>query len=149
MIEEYATVVGHDEKGVWVEAIQQSACASCQSRQGCGQQALNKLGKPMRLWIATEQRPEIGQSVAVQMPTGGLALSALVLYGLPIIAALLSAMFGHQWLAQSDTVTAACATVGLIIGLGLARYYSFKYSHLWHPKIISNGEYSTTVQSIH
>lgn len=136
---ERATVVEHDTCGIWIEAVQQSACASCQSRQGCGQQALNKLGKPMRLWIETDQRPAIGREVAVTIPSGGLAISALILYGLPIVASLIFAVFANLLVSGHDLSTAIGAGLGLILGLTTARYSAKRWCYLWQPTLSDSG----------
>lgn len=139
MNNEQAKVVGHDTDGIWVEAVQQSACSSCQARQGCGQQSLNKLGKPMRLWVNTDQRPSLGKMVMVTIPDSGLAISAMVLYGLPIFSSLLIALFANLLISSSDLSTAMGAIIGLFLGLASARYLSKGLRHLWQPTLSESG----------
>ena len=139
MNRERARVVGHDANGIWVEAVQQSACSSCQARQGCGQQTLAKLGKPMRLWIDTDQRPNLGQDIMVSIPNGGLAISAMVLYGLPILLSLVMALMANLLISNHDLSTAIGATVGLVFGLTSARYLSKQFRHLWQPRLTGCG----------
>ena len=95
MSQEIVEIVEIGEQGVWVEAMQQSACSSCNARSGCGQHSLSKLGRKMRLWVPTERHFSVGEQATLTLPDGSLALSALVLYGLPLLAMMLLAVVGH------------------------------------------------------
>ena len=45
MVEETAKVLKVEGDIVWVQAIQQSACGSCQAQKGCGHSLLAKVGQ--------------------------------------------------------------------------------------------------------
>src|SRR5690554_1804861 len=96
MSQEWVTVKQIEPGGIWVESLQRSACDSCNARSGCGQRTLSQLGKPIRLWIPSEETFQIGQQVLVELPTGGLALSSLMLYGLPWSLLLLLPCWGND-----------------------------------------------------
>src|SRR5690554_7465990 len=96
MNQEWVTVKQIEPGGIWVESLQRSACDSCNARSGCGQRTLSQLGKPIRLWIPSEETFQIGQQVLVELPTGGLALSSLMLYGLPLVTLAVAAMLGQR-----------------------------------------------------
>jgi len=61
MSQEIVEVIEQGDGGIWVEAVQRSACNSCNARSGCGQHSMSKLGRPMRLWVNTEQKLQPGQ----------------------------------------------------------------------------------------
>lgn|SRR5690554_2088223 len=134
MNQEWVTVKQIEPGGIWVESLQRSACDSCNARSGCGQRTLSQLGKPIRLWIPSEETFQIGQQVLVELPTGGLALSSLMLYGLPLVTLVVAAMLGQR--LESDVAAAILGFVGLIVGLLISRNVIQRYKHLWQPKIL-------------
>lgn len=134
MNQEWVTVSAVEPKGIWVESLQRSACDSCSARSGCGQRTLSQLGKPIRLWVASEEPHTVGQQVLVELPTGGLAFSALLLYGLPLLTLLLAALLGQT--LESDLVAAIIGLAGLVIGLYISRKLTNHYKHWWQPKVL-------------
>lgn len=132
MNQEIVHVVDSQQHGVWVEAVQQSACQSCRVRTGCGQRTLQQLGRPMRLWVdAPDHGYRVGDQVVLVMPQGGVALSALTLYGLPLLVMIVGAMLGQAWLGELTALFGA--SVGLLLGFGLARYWAGRHS--WQPTL--------------
>ena len=121
--------------GVWVEGVQASACESCQAKSGCGQQSLKKLGRPVTLWVETNQKLSIGDEVLVELPDGAVAMSALVLYGVPLLGLALGAVIASRFgVADWQTFLAACA--GLAAGFAIARGMSERYQEQWQPRLI-------------
>ncbi|MFK4753446.1 SoxR reducing system RseC family protein [Oceanobacter antarcticus] len=121
--------------GVWVEGLQQSACGSCNARAGCGQATLSSLGKPVRLWVATEYVLQPGQQVVLDLPSGSLAASAATLYGTPLIGLILGAAAGQA--SGGDVAALLVGVLGLAGGLLLARYIANLKRHQWLPAIVS------------
>ncbi|PHQ83452.1 MAG: alginate biosynthesis protein AlgM [Thalassobium sp.] len=119
MSQEVVAVVEQGEGGIWVEATQRSACGSCNARSGCGQHSLSKLGRPMRLWIPTDRNYQVGDQVILSLPQGGLALSALVLYGLPLVGLIAGAILGQR--LGTDLLSALVGIAGLGIGFVVAK----------------------------
>lgn len=134
MNQEWVTVSKVEAGGIWVESLQRSACDSCNAKAGCGQRTLTQLGKPIRLWVASEQPFSVGQQVLVELPAGGLAFSALLLYGLPLITLLVAALLGQA--LESDLWAAALGLGGLAIGLYLSRQLTQHYKQWWQPKVL-------------
>ena len=133
MSQEIVKVVELAEGGVWVEAVQRSACGSCNARSGCGQHSLSKLGRPMRLWVPGGENLREGQEVVLTMPSGGLALSALVLYGLPLIGLIAGATLGQQ---GGDLMSGVGAVLGLSAGFLSAKVISGHFRSRWQPKLL-------------
>lgn len=130
---EWARVVALADDGVWVEAVQRSACNSCQAKNGCGQKTLADIGRPMRLWVACQSdQLQVGDDVELTLPTGGLALSALVAYGIPLLLLLTSAVL---FSAFGELASVLASGVGLLLGLLFARKLSQRFSHVWLPTI--------------
>ena len=119
--------------GVWVEGIQQSACNSCQAKSGCGQHSLSKLGRPVHLWVETQETFQTDDIVELELPQGSLAISAATLYGLPLLGLVLGAILGNAWL--SETLSLLTGAVGLAAGFGAARLLSARYKDQWQPLI--------------
>lgn len=133
MSQEIVKVVELADGGVWVEAVQRSACNSCNAKSGCGQHSLSKLGKPMRLWVPGGEGLQEGQDVVLSMPDGGLALSALLMYGLPLLGLIAGATAGQQ---GGDVAGAVGAVAGLAGGFFAARLISARFQQRWQPKLL-------------
>ena len=131
-IVEIVEIVEIGRGGVWVEALQQSACSSCNARSGCGQHSLSKLGRKMRLWVNTEQAFAVGEQTVLSLPEGSLAKSALVLYGLPMLSLLLVSLLGHAAFGEPGALVAGAA--GLLLGLWGARQIANAYKDQWQPQ---------------
>lgn len=122
--------------GVWVEGVQASACASCQARSGCGQESLRKLGRPVSLWLETQDSLSPGERVLVELPGGVLVESAGVLYGLPLIGLMTGAALG-QWIGQNELVALFAGVLGITVGLLMARRVTTWRQHRWQPRLVS------------
>lgn len=134
MNQEIVHVIECQQHGVWVEAVQRSACQSCSVRSGCGQHTLQQLGRPMRLWVdVPNHHLAVGDQVVLAMPAGGVALSAITLYGVPLLAMMAGAMLGQTWLGELTALIGA--GFGLLFGFGLARYWAGR--HQWQPTLSS------------
>ena len=141
MIEERVVVVAMEAQGAWVEGVQQSACGSCSAKSGCGQHALGKMGRIVRLWLPTEVSLSQGEHIVIGLEQGVLAKSALWLYGIPLLVLLLGAVVG-QWLG-GELGSIVLTVLGLPLGLMLARYYSAKNTSAWQPNFIRRCDDST------
>ena len=147
MSQEIVEVIEQGEGGIWVEAVQRSACNSCNARSGCGQHSMSKLGRPMRLWVNTEQKLQPGQQVVLSLPQGSLALSALVMYGLPLLGLIGGAVAGQ--LTGSDGWAGLAAIGGLGAGFMLARRLAERYQSQWQPALKPGCERIPMIHSEH
>ncbi len=135
MNQEWVEITAVEPGGVWVEGMQRSACGSCSARAGCGQHTLSKLGRPLTLWVPTEGQWRIGQQVLLSMPAGSLALSALMLYGLPLVSMMVLAVAG-RWLS-GDGLAAVLGLLGLAGGFLLSHRVAMINRERWQPQIES------------
>jgi sigma-E factor negative regulatory protein RseC len=124
MIEEQARVIAVQNSRVWVEAVKQSACGSCNARSGCGTSVLGKvLGvKSVRVEVNPDQVVDLqpGEEVAIAIEESDLVQGTLWLYGLPLFLLLLGALLG-TWLAPRLSMHPdLLAVLGAGAGLGLA-----------------------------
>lgn len=133
MNQEWVTVTQIEADGVWVESLQRSACDSCNARSGCGQRTLSQLGRTIKLWVPTDMSLALGQQVQLQLPVGGLALSALMLYGIPLLVLMLAAALAQP---LGELWAIGLGSVGLLIGLSISRVLTQKCRHWWQPSII-------------
>ncbi|MCH2039515.1 MAG: SoxR reducing system RseC family protein [Saccharospirillaceae bacterium] len=131
MSQEIVEIVELGKQGVWVEAMQQSACSSCNARSGCGQHSLSKLGRKMRLWVPTDKHFRIGEQATLTLPDGSLAMSALVLYGMPMLGLLSFAVAGH--FAAGETGSLVAGLSGLLAGFWFAKTISEQKKEDWQP----------------
>lgn len=148
MSEETAQVVDVDEHGVWVEAHQVSACQQCEARQGCGHRALSEAkpsatsARAKRLWVASDMALTVGDWVVLSLPSGSLAISALVMYVTPLLGLIAGAALG-VWLdalflhaSGVEWYSLIFSAVGLGLGFSSARYFSYRNKSAWQPTII-------------
>lgn len=143
MNQEVVQVVGTGDDGIWVEGVQQSACGSCSARSGCGQHTLSKLGRPVRLWVNTKDRFTVGEQVTISLPSGSLALSALGIYGLPLVGLIIGAVLGFQGGSEPQSVMAG--GLGLVLGLVAARGLGNRMQQQWQPVVLKRQIIKTGV----
>lgn len=118
MILETGIVVAVEADSLWVETIQRSTCEACAAEKGCGQRVLSKLtGKTNRIRVLlNSQSPKKvtpGQSVTIGIPEDVIVSGSMLVYLVPISAALIGA-----WIAgpQSDALGILGAASGLLLG---------------------------------
>ena len=117
MILETGVVVAIEPDGLWVETIQKSACEVCVAEKGCGQKFLSKLaGKTVSIRVLRNKRSSeefsVGQSVTIGIPEDVIVMASLLVYLLPIFAAI-----GGAWLfSSSDWQAVGGALGGLVLG---------------------------------
>ncbi len=126
MLKETGTVVAVDTDGLWVETMQQSACAKCSAKQGCGQQLLNKLSPSQNMTFikalfTDSSRRHIwvsGDTAVLGVNENALVFAALLAYGLPLTLMIAGIGLGGYWAGalSNDLYTVSGALVGLIIG---------------------------------
>ncbi len=126
MLKETGTVVAVDNDGLWVETMQQSTCAKCSAKQGCGQQLLNKLSPSQNMTFikalfTDSSRHHIwvsGDTAVLGVNEHALVFAALLAYGLPLAFMIAGIGVGGYWGGglSNDLHTVSGALVGLIIG---------------------------------
>ena len=83
MVEETARVLKVESDVVWVQAIQQSACGSCQAQKGCGHSLLAKAGqREINIPVARNGLEVMeNDQVTIGVPEQAILKSSLLMYG--------------------------------------------------------------------
>jgi len=98
MIEETAQVVAVEGDDAVLQTQRQSACQSCSVKQGCGTSVLAKVvgqrSNLIRVTNRLDAKP--GNQVVVGIAEDALVKSSFLVYGLPLVLMLISAVVGEQ-----------------------------------------------------
>ena len=126
MISETGWVTRVEPGALWVETIQRSTCDSCSAKKGCGQRVLAQLaGHTAQLRVLlpanTQRIYRCGDEVEVAIAEHAVVASSLLIYLLPLFAALLlggvvESFYPPQLLAWKSLAIAAAVGFGLVIG---------------------------------
>jgi len=145
MIEEQAIVVKADDQFAWVETSSSGACGHCAARNGCGTASLQRwLNRhPNRLQVENNCAVNTGDQVIVGIPEHALLKGSFLIYMLPLLTLILSAMLG-VWLHQlfgwwsRDALSIVFGFTGLIASFLFLRVYILKRTTRkdWRPVIV-------------
>ncbi|TDQ56632.1 RseC/MucC-like positive regulator of sigma(E) [Mesocricetibacter intestinalis] len=103
MLIENAVVIDYKSGVARVKCQSKSACGSCAAKSECGNAALSELGggKGEHIFnIATITPLQAGQQVQIGLPERSLLLSVSLVYLLPLVTLLVSALIGEYLFAQ-------------------------------------------------
>ncbi|EAT12130.1 SoxR reducing system RseC family protein [Bermanella marisrubri] len=138
MIEETAKVIRVDDNWVWVRAIAQSACGSCQAQKGCGHSLLAKVGQRQIDIQLPRQDYElsVNDDVIIGVPEQAVLRSSLLMYGVPLLLMLVVAGLASV-MSLAEGAVILLAFLALISGF----FYVSRWSNTarieeWHPRII-------------
>ncbi|MFU8830520.1 MAG: SoxR reducing system RseC family protein [Wenzhouxiangella sp.] len=97
LIWQVATVVEAQDELLRVSFDSLTTCQRCLQGQGCGAGAFSRLfaRRQASLVVRCEHDFAIGDRLRVGVSGSGLVLSALALYGLPLLGFLVGALIGH------------------------------------------------------
>lgn len=139
MIKEQAKVISRQGRWVEIQMQRQSACNHCELNQGCGTGAIGRLlghrSKPLLIESSFDLEP--GDQVILGMPDSSFLKASLLIYGLPLISLILSAIVG-QWLFEaSELKVLVMATLGFGGGfLVSARLARKNFASQFDPRIL-------------
>lgn len=111
-----------------VEVQAEAVCARCASGKGCGAGLLGGGAKSRRLaaHVPAAMSLRRGDTVQISLAPGNLLQAAALVYGVPLLGALLGALSAYQ-LQLNDLNAAICALLGLCVGVAAARVASVKH----------------------
>ena len=138
MVEETAQVIKVDGDVVWVQAIQKSACGSCQVQKGCGHSLLAKVGqKKIELPVAcNDVSVSSGDQVVIGVPEQAILRSSLLMYGLPLGTMMLVAMISSL-LGLPEGPSVIASFIALLLGFVLVNIRSKKMNFAqWQPRLL-------------
>ena len=118
-VERAGQVIGFEGGDALVRMESAAGCGSCGSRGSCGSAGRAAQVIRMHLPAATQ----VGDRVAVAMPSSSIALAALLGYLLPPACLLAGAVAGAVYVG-GDEAAVAGAGIGLFAGLLVARLIS-------------------------
>ena len=140
MVEETASVLKVDGDIVWVQAIQQSACGSCQAQKGCGHSLLAKVGqKQIDIPVLRNGiNVNIGDQVIIGVAEQAILKSSMIMYGIPLLSMMFVAMTSTM-MGVPEGGTILLSFVSLLLGF---LWVNFRSKGLdleqWNPKLIRN-----------
>lgn len=145
MLIETGVVVRCDSRGAWVQTLRKTTCGSCQARQGCGQNLLQRLMPTAAdIWakLPSDQSVEDlhpGDEVEIAIRDGALLAASLLAYGLPLAMLILGVLLAEV-LAFAESLQFLMGILGLAAGLLVSRmllFSQFKPAY-FEPQVVRN-----------
>ncbi len=143
MIEETVIVVGVEGDQLLLEARNRSACGGCAAAQGCGTASLSRvLGRKVaRFRVKNTVAASTGDTLVVGLSGKALLRGALLVYLLPLLAMMLSAVLADALLVDGvsgkEALVIVAGLAGLAVSLAwLRRYFSRQTVRHRHRPVI-------------
>ncbi|WP_462150903.1 SoxR reducing system RseC family protein [Pseudoalteromonas xiamenensis] len=129
MIEQTMTVIAVKGLRGELQAEAKKPCEGCNGR--CGSQVFNKLFKTDKktLWFDFQEAVEVGQKVTLSLDDRNLVAHSFYVYLLPLVAALVFAMFAALVLEIGEGVQILSALLGGIFGALVAKRRVSQFKH--------------------
>jgi sigma-E factor negative regulatory protein RseC len=116
--------VGGDDPltNIIVEVAANVACPRCAEGKGCGAGLLGGVGKDRQIETTLKHGLEVrsGDTVSVAMEPRNMLLAAIIVYGYPLLSALIGALLAWS-LNLGDLASALFALSGIAMGFLIAR----------------------------
>lgn len=129
MIEEPGIVLAVDTDGVWVATQRKTTCGSCSAKAACGQGILNSLSadkQPHTIKVRSDLQLREGDQVTLGISENALVRSAFLVYMLPLLAMLASAI-AVSTLEVSEPWVILAGVLGFVGGVTIVRFLSARY----------------------
>jgi sigma-E factor negative regulatory protein RseC len=115
MITERGVIEKVIRQKAWVRIQKGAACASCSQRGTCRMES----DRPTIVEVDNELSAKDGDWVEVSMPTRSLMKISFVVYFIPVLALVVSALIGAQWAASLQISPTAAAIASGAIALSV------------------------------
>lgn len=143
MMTETATVVDYQNGIATVKCQSKTSCGNCQAKANCGGSVLSELGQLTgkqgeHLFTITSSIPLIqGQKILVGLDEKSLLYSALLVYILPLITLLATAVISSLFTTNESVIALLTLTMTLLSFL-VVRYLGekLKKHHHYQPKLL-------------
>ena len=133
MIHEQAIVVGVKGNDIEIDVQRQQSCGGCSLSKSCGVGALGRLfAKRSRpLFIRSELNLKPGDHILLGIADQGILMPTIMVYGLPLLMLLISALVAHLATNGAEIAVSAFAITGFAGGVLLSSilvksYYMLK-----------------------
>lgn len=130
MIEEKAIVVSTSEKFAQVQTQRRTACGVCAAQSGCGTSLLSKVfgNKRSSLSVLKTVNAKPGDQVVIGLEEQVLVKISLVVYLVPLLGLILSAVVGKVGAEELDILSPELVSIfsgliGLLIALSWVRRF--------------------------
>lgn len=123
MMIEHATVLGYQNGVALVQCFAKSGCGGCAAQSACGTKALSALtGEKFapQFELAVDEPLSAGDKIELGLTERSLLTSVFLLYGLPLLAVLISSLLFSHWIKNELLVAFA------ILGCTLATFFTVK-----------------------
>lgn len=129
MVEEIATVVSSEEKGVWLSTQPVSSCHACHSSENCGTGAVAKAFTPRthHFFVNTELSLLPGEQVRISITENSLLKAAFMVYLLPLCLLVFSVLLVQTLLQPQEAILILTAIIATVAGFMLARSYNQRF----------------------
>ncbi|MBC7907161.1 MAG: SoxR reducing system RseC family protein [Rhodospirillaceae bacterium] len=122
-----ARVISVDGTMVWLEPEQTTACGGCASSKVCGAEPGSRRLVARRFSLVNHDDLRVGEHVVVGVSSSTLLRASMTAYGVPLLLMLVSGVTAQK-LIGGDGAAAAATLAGLVVGLGLVRLWSMRFS---------------------
>ncbi len=140
MITETATVVAVEEDLITVSASVKTGCSQCQMSSDCGTSAVAKAFTPrqQRLSVRSPLPVSVGDNVVIGIPEQRVLLASWLLYIVPLVSLISSAVLLSQFTGWHELIVFALA---LLFASGslwwVSRFFKRQQHGRFEPVIIS------------
>ncbi|EPE37316.1 sigma factor RpoE regulatory protein [Candidatus Photodesmus katoptron] len=117
-------------------------CFSCLSEKSCGFKVLSEtIGNKYFYWTVVTSKPvKVGEIVEIAFPDRSLFQLEIIIYFLPILFLIVGSLTG-EYLSPSILIKAEYASIlfalfFFILGIGLAKYFSFLKEKTFQNQVI-------------
>ncbi|GGX81130.1 hypothetical protein GCM10007160_05500 [Litchfieldella qijiaojingensis] len=138
LIEE-ARVVEPFAGGAWVEVSRPSSCRRCAARQGCGAGLLARWrssGAVQRLAVHSEHPLQVNDRVYLALPASKFLQGTLMVYGIPLGAALLAGGLAETLLSVGHAMVPLAFAIGLAAGWAVVQWHGRRHVASFRPRLL-------------
>ena len=128
MIKQPAKVISETNTSYLLESLPKSACPKCDEGKGCGGGLLSKAfsNKTYQLSINKNRILKVSEVVQVGIPSNLLVRASLIVYLLPLLFMVISAVLFGSLTNNQDIYTVTGAIFGFILGILIGKHLSVK-----------------------
>ncbi len=133
--------VNHETPSAVVEVAAAFSCARCAAGKGCGAGVFGsgRRSRHIEALIAAGVDIREGDEVSIELAPRHLLNAALIVYGLPLVGALVGAGIAYAF-ALGDSYAALAGLAGLAAGIMIARRRAARGQCQFTPTIVSRHD---------